>query len=64
MHSIAESYPEARVPGGAPYMSVEARLSTVRIVYMQRFLDEFTEYLAGVFECLSCLCWRGNCGGE
>jgi hypothetical protein len=28
-------------------MSVDARLSTVRIVYMQRFLNEFTEYLAG-----------------
>jgi hypothetical protein len=47
MHSIDESFAEARVPDGAPYTSVEARLSTVRIVYMQRFLNEFTEYLAG-----------------
>jgi hypothetical protein len=47
MHSITESYSEPRVPDGAHYTSVEARLSTVRIVYMQRFLNEFTEYLAG-----------------
>jgi hypothetical protein len=47
MHSIDESYHEPHVPGGAPFTSVEARLSTVRIVYMQRFLNEFTEYLAG-----------------
>lgn len=47
MHSADEARAEPRVPGGAPFMSVEARLSTVRLVYMQRFLNEFTEYLAG-----------------
>ena len=47
MHSIAESYAEPRVPGGASYMSVATRVSTVRVVYMQRFLNELLEYLSG-----------------
>lgn len=47
MHSVEQSFSEPRVPGGVQYMSVVTHLSTVQIVYMNRFLTEFLDYLAG-----------------
>lgn len=47
MHSLEQSFTEARVPGGLQYMSVVTHLSTVQIVFMNRFLVEFLDYLAG-----------------
>lgn len=47
MHSIEQSFAESRVPGGVQYMSVVTHLSTVQIVFMNRFLVEFLDYLAG-----------------
>lgn len=64
MHSAAESYAEPRVPGGAPYMSVRARVSTVRVIYMQRFLNEMLEYLAGGWRRGALVCiWELTWGG-
>lgn len=47
MHSLEQSFTEPRVPGGVQYMSVVTHLSTVQIVFMNRFLVEFLDYLAG-----------------
>jgi len=47
MHSVEESFHESRVPSGSAYMSVVTRLSTVQVVFMNRFLVEFLDYLAG-----------------
>jgi hypothetical protein len=47
LHSLAESFSQPRVPPGLPFMSVATRLSTVQVVFMQRFLNEFLAYLAG-----------------
>lgn len=47
MHSLEQSFAEPRVPGGVQYMSVVTHLSTVQIVFMNRFLVEFLDYLAG-----------------
>lgn len=47
MHSLQESFSEGRVPGGSQFTSVVARLSTVQVVFMNRFLTEFLDYLAG-----------------
>lgn len=47
MHSLEQSFAEPRVPGGLQYMSVVTHLSTVQIVFMNRFLTEFLDYLAG-----------------
>jgi hypothetical protein len=47
MHSLEQSFAEPRVPGGLAYMSVVTRLSTVQVVFMNRFLVEFLDYLAG-----------------
>jgi hypothetical protein len=52
MHSLEESFSEGRVPGGMQFMSVVTRLSTVQIVFMNRFLVEFLDYLAGVCVCV------------
>jgi hypothetical protein len=49
MHSLEESFSEGRVPGGMQFMSVVTRLSTVQIVFINRFLVEFLDYLAGVW---------------
>jgi hypothetical protein len=51
MHSLEQSFSEARVPGGLQYMSVVTHLSTVQIVFMNRFLVEFLDYLAGKAGC-------------
>eukprot|EP00878_Enallax_costatus_P018255 GHUV01019211.1.p1 GENE.GHUV01019211.1~~GHUV01019211.1.p1 ORF type:complete len:760 (+),score=304.75 GHUV01019211.1:378-2657(+) len=48
MHSVEESFMENRVPGGMQYMSVVAHLSTVQIVFMNKFLVEFLDYLAAM----------------
>jgi hypothetical protein len=48
MHSLEQSFTEPRVPGGLQHMSVVTHLSTVQIVFMNRFLVEFLDYLAGV----------------
>jgi hypothetical protein len=48
MHSVEQSFIESRVPSGLSFMSVGARLSTVQVVFMNRFLAEFLDYLAGV----------------
>lgn len=47
MHSVEDSFLEKRVPGGTAYMSVVTHLSTVQIVFMNKFLVEFLDYLAG-----------------
>jgi hypothetical protein len=47
MHSLEQSFAEPRVPGGVQYMSVVTHLSTVQIVFMNMFLVEFLDYLAG-----------------
>eukprot|EP00882_Tetradesmus_deserticola_P022006 GHRQ01023880.1.p2 GENE.GHRQ01023880.1~~GHRQ01023880.1.p2 ORF type:complete len:101 (-),score=13.45 GHRQ01023880.1:37-339(-) len=47
MHSVQESFSEARVPAGMQFMSVVASLSTVQIVFMNMFMVEFLDYLAG-----------------
>ena len=47
MHSLEQSFAEPRVPGGLQYMSVVTHLSTVQIVFMNRFLAEFLDYLGG-----------------
>lgn len=44
---MEQSFAEQRVPGGMQYMSVVTHLSTVQIVFMNRFLVEFLDYLAG-----------------
>lgn len=46
-HSVSESHNDSRVPSGIEYYSVKANLSEVRIVYFQRFIDEFLEYIYG-----------------
>lgn len=48
-HDKSESYSEPRLPDGVNYASLVARLSTVQIVFMQRFLNEFLDYLAVMF---------------
>lgn len=56
MHSVQESFVEQRVPGGMQYMSVVTHLSTVQIIFMNKFLVEFLDYLAGVLSSC-CMCW-------
>lgn len=49
MHSLQESFSEARVPDGSAYYSLQATMQAVTIVYLNRFLDEFLRYLSGLF---------------
>lgn len=46
VHSAGESFQQPAVPDGLPYYSVVAKLSAVQLVYMQRYLNEFLEYLS------------------
>jgi hypothetical protein len=55
MHSLEQSFAEPRVPGGVQYMSVVTHLSTVQLVFMNRFLVEFLDYLAGATAALTVL---------
>lgn len=47
-HDIRESYTCDRVPAGMPFYSVQADLSEVQLVYFQRFIDEFLDYIYGM----------------
>jgi hypothetical protein len=60
MHSLEQSFTEPRVPGGMQYMSVVTRLSTVQAVFMNRFLVEFLDYIAGVVCVCVCVCARAR----
>ncbi len=51
MHSAAESASQPRVPSGGAYSSLTASLSSVRVVYLNRFLTELLAYLFGGWGC-------------
>ena len=46
-HEKTDSYIQDRVPAGCPFYSLRADLSEVQLVYFQKFVDEFVDYIFG-----------------
>ncbi|GMH39652.1 hypothetical protein BSKO_07550 [Bryopsis sp. KO-2023] len=44
-HTISESYSNDRIPNGAPFYSLSASLSAVRLVFFYRWLQELLMYI-------------------
>lgn len=48
-HDVKASYAWDQVPNGNPFYSLKADFSQVQIVYFQRFIDEFLDYIYGMY---------------